>query len=474
MLEQIFPNNFDYLPILDESVPKIPVRSRFYHLQPLGIGTPMSECLTSYICRLAAAHSVSVGNLFEYALVPKLKKDYLKTPGRLGPAAKLNSSFRNQIKNINGTGKTARDWVDILERLTLRKDLSNLTFLKMSEVLSRYYTTRKFQAWCPTCLEEMQNSGSEIYYPLLWSLLDVKVCHIHQIPLVDICSDCSRQSLPLLKKVRLGFCSRCRIWLGTSQNNSPQQSSTQFSEKEFQWNLFVSEETGKLIAFISNPTAKSFTVPPSQSIKLCVEQATNGGVTAFSSLIQTHLMTFYGWFMGRQKPRLKDILKICYCLNLTLLDFFNHPETIKTKELKIREWIGIDKKPPRPTPQPFDHNKIKTKLKKYIKIHPPLSMAQVARKIGYDRAMLGWAFPDLKNKIRSNYNEYQKFVCEVRRNKLEKEIKSAVHELEEKGEFVSTKRVARFLNKPSYEGRRDVAQIVFNTRKNGKLTKKSK
>jgi hypothetical protein len=54
------------------------------------------------------------------------------------------------------------------------------------------------------------------------------------------------------------------------------------------------------------------------------------------------------------------------------------------------------------------------------------------------------------------------------------EIKSAVQELEKKGEFVSTKRVAIFLNKPSYEGRRDVVQIVFDYRKLGKSIKKSK
>lgn len=54
---------------------------------------------------------------------------------------------------------------------------------------------------------------------------------------------------------------------------------------------------------------------------------------------------------------------------------------------------------------------------------------------------------------------------------MEKKIKSAVYELEEKGEFVSTKRVAIFLNKPSYEGRREVAQIVFNSRKTRKLLK---
>lgn len=221
-----------------------------------------------------------------------------------------------------------------------------------------------------------------------------------------------------------------------------------------------------------SPTTESFTNSPSKIIKLCVDRATDGGITPFSRLIQTPLATFYGWYQGRrEKPRLKDVLKICHCLNLTLLDFFIQPEICKTKEIKTREWIGIAKNPPRPTPRTFDRKRLKSKLKKYITMHPPLSLAEISREIGCDKAVLRRAFPDIRYQIKSNYNKYQKLICETRRNELEQEIKSAVYALEEIGEYVSTKRVAIFLNKPSYEGRRDVAQIVFNTRKIGKPLK---
>ncbi len=98
-------------------------------------------------------------------------------------------------------------------------------------------------------------------------------------------------------------------------------------------------------------------------------------------------------------------------------------------------------------------------------------MTEVCREIGYDKAVIVRAFPDIRDKIKSNYNEYQKLVCETRRNELEQEIKSAVYKLKEQEEFVSAKRVAKFLDKPSYLGRRDVAQIIFDTRKMGKAGK---
>jgi hypothetical protein len=460
-------DKIEYYPALIESIPKMPVRSRFYHLQPLAMGTPMSECLTSYICRLAAAHSVSVGNLFEYALVPGLKKDYLKTPIELGPASKLLGTYRNQIKNINGIGLIAREWVNLLESMTLRNELSSLTFLKMSKVLSRWYVSRKFQAWCPFCLEEIKNAASQFYYPLLWSLSDIKICHIHKTPILDTCPNCSKQFPHLSRKVSIGFCLRCGCWLGMPQELKSKLS-LQLSEKEIEWNLFVSKEISKLVAVISNPTTASFTNITSQTIKRCVKRVTDGGISPFARLIETPLITFFGWYRGTVKPHLIDILRICYCLNLTLLEFFTQPEIITTKEIKVSEWLGVDKKPSRHAPRPFNPKLIKPKLEKYLSVYPPLSMAQISREIGYDKLMLVQAFPEIHSKIKSNYNEYQKLICQTRRSELEKEIKSAVYKLEEKGEFVSARRIAKFLNKPNYAGRRDVAQIIFCTRKIGK------
>jgi len=45
------------------AAPALPPRSRLYSLAPIGVGTAFVEGLTSYVSRLAAAHSVSVGDL---------------------------------------------------------------------------------------------------------------------------------------------------------------------------------------------------------------------------------------------------------------------------------------------------------------------------------------------------------------------------------------------------------------------------
>jgi hypothetical protein len=47
-----------------EEEPVAPVSpSKLYHLEPIGIGTPLIESLTSYVSRLANAHSVILRTL---------------------------------------------------------------------------------------------------------------------------------------------------------------------------------------------------------------------------------------------------------------------------------------------------------------------------------------------------------------------------------------------------------------------------
>src|SRR5918992_5709155 len=100
-------------PVFNNALPLIPPRSVLYQMKPIGVGTPFVESLTSYICRLAAVHSLSFGALYEFLLVPSLNKAYLTTPSHLSPASTLNGSFRGRSKNINGTGTLAQEWVEM-------------------------------------------------------------------------------------------------------------------------------------------------------------------------------------------------------------------------------------------------------------------------------------------------------------------------------------------------------------------------
>jgi hypothetical protein len=69
------------LDIIDElwdlKPPTFLPRSRLFHQSPIGVGTPNVESLTSYVSRLAVAHSVSPGTLLAIEIGPLVKTNYL-------------------------------------------------------------------------------------------------------------------------------------------------------------------------------------------------------------------------------------------------------------------------------------------------------------------------------------------------------------------------------------------------------------
>jgi hypothetical protein len=111
--------------------PTVPTRSRLHRLKPIGAGTDLIECLTSFASRLAASHCVSPAVLLGSALAPLMGKQYWlqggARPGTTGSA--LSNSFNIHARAINGIGVIATDWVRALEALTLRNDLALLTML---------------------------------------------------------------------------------------------------------------------------------------------------------------------------------------------------------------------------------------------------------------------------------------------------------------------------------------------------------
>lgn len=63
-------NNFIIYPNLDLKRPQIPERSTLYSLEPIGVGTPHCESLTSYLTRLASAHCVKLDKIIQHNIYP--------------------------------------------------------------------------------------------------------------------------------------------------------------------------------------------------------------------------------------------------------------------------------------------------------------------------------------------------------------------------------------------------------------------
>ena len=136
----------------DLEIPLIPARSRLYCLDPLLLGTPYVESLTSYIARLAEAHCLSTGMLVKGVLVPLWNKT----------SRKHTKPFVDWAVDINGKKGSARKFVRTLEILTLQENLQILTMLCWEETSGPAGLIGK-RKWCPACYQEWRESQKPVY-----------------------------------------------------------------------------------------------------------------------------------------------------------------------------------------------------------------------------------------------------------------------------------------------------------------------
>jgi hypothetical protein len=223
----------------DLSPVALPPRSRLYPLEPIGIGTPYVESLTSYIARLAEAYCVSPVILVRWELAA-------------GWNASLQAgrrSLKAALAGVNGTRPLAETLVEAVERLTLQANLRCLTMRPWSAIFSDKHLLRDVRAWCSFCLDQMRVECGEIYEPLLWSILNVEICPIHGRMLQDVCPGCYETQPIIRGTTRVGFCVRCGIWLGhtfigTSGANRFSHTPTPAEE----WLLWAACAVGELLA----------------------------------------------------------------------------------------------------------------------------------------------------------------------------------------------------------------------------------
>ncbi|HEY9696299.1 MAG TPA: TniQ family protein [Trichocoleus sp.] len=209
----------------DLSPPSIPKRSRLYHLEPIAVGTPYTEGLISYICRLAEAHCVSPGILIKKEILPLVRQNYsigfgevyaIQTDGSgVSVSSMVKPAYR---KNPNEYGLLAWQYLEGLKPLTMRKDLEALVIsLKTSNMLLEIVgdgLTKDLRAWCPECFQNWCTTDYFIYEPLLWSIAAITICPYHYQPLQFRCPHCNRTQRPLTSRMLVARCSQCIGWLG--------------------------------------------------------------------------------------------------------------------------------------------------------------------------------------------------------------------------------------------------------------------
>ena len=415
----------------EESVPKIPPRSQLYSLTPLNLGSPFVESLTSYVCRLAHEHHVQLGTLMQYIIAPCINKQYIATD-----QSRSISSFLRYADPINGNGLMASDWVSALKSLTLREDLSFLTLLVGANALSHRGLLQPVRQWCPLCYNEWQRLGTVIYEPLLWSIDGITVCLKHCQLLERCCPYCS-SSLPwLVWSSRPGYCSSCSRWLGKAKRNS------QAAEKE----MYIAETVGDFLAHMPQLPLPMPQESFMQLLQNIIITTTEGNMAAFARNLGLPKTTLWELVQGRFPPSLPLLLHLCYEFRLSLLQLLNGGEHIILSGLPSpQEQIQI-----RDVRRPFNHQKVKRTLNNILANwhNKPLSMQEVARRLGYPVRTIETHFLAQCREISRLYMEYRKQQGQLRKSRLRKRIHEAAHIVLRQGDNLTYQKVGAIMGEP--------------------------
>jgi transcriptional regulator with XRE-family HTH domain len=428
--------------------PKILPRSRLFSLEPIGIGTPQVESLTSYLIRLAELHCLSLP-----ILISRLISPYLQTTFPKQWSSRSLGALFQKARALQSHGDLAKDFVQALEALTLRKDLSFLTLSVWSNVLSHKGLLRNHKAWCPFCYQQGWQSNHLLYEPLLWSIEAVKVCPRHHINLVENCPHCGSQ-LPLLTwKSSLGCCSKCRQLLFSTteilSNNLPPSS---LSQGDFQTNIALSQSIAKLIEIMptlfSSPTQDLIL----NNISMTIDVVTQGNITAFAKQLNLPKNTVWGWYHRQSFPPIASLLKIAQCLDLPLLTFLiKKIDSIELDTISARQ-LSKTQSPLRKSPRHLDFNLLRQQLLDVLELpdEESPSFKEVSETLGYNRRVLSRHFPDLCQAISAKYRRSAKAIYYQTLNKCCEEIRTVTYSLYSEGKYPTEALVANRLSHPSF------------------------
>jgi hypothetical protein len=292
--------------------PEIPPRSVLYHLSPIAVGTPGVESLTSYLARLAEAHSISCGMLLKRLLLPYVPKVQWRcqVDGERSPKGVGSVSYGAYF--INGLGVSPGLWVRAVEAMTCCRNIECLTMLRWRHIFSYQGLLRKRRAWCSACFEDWSCSGKPIYEPLAWALRHVSVCPMHRQALSQVCPDCHRRMPVLSGTLRVGYCSRCNQWLGTDGSDHKETSPTLPAGSDEDRRLWMSRTIGNLLA-----ASLSLADPPTpalmrKNIQHCIDKIAGGNLCGFARYAEVSPQGIDDWLDGNTVPQVEPFLKICY------------------------------------------------------------------------------------------------------------------------------------------------------------------
>ncbi len=414
----------------------VPPRSKLYGLEPCGMETVWSECLTSYINRLGWSYGIA-----PRAFATEAIGSFLETDGGNHTFPRLESAFyATNAMGLNGLGNLATAWSTVLEQLTLRPDLHLLTSPWWIGEFPNRRHLRVSSAWCPACYAEWKEQGLPIYQPLLWMLLIMRICPRHKRPLVDRCPHCqAKQAVIVSHPVHAGECTKCARWLGTHSDSSPELT---LDQETVNWQQWVVHVLGELRAVnISSGLIRWETF----FTNLATVMKQWGSYSRLARLSGINREVLMRWAAGTAVPSIEMLLKFCYVCGTTPLQLM--ASDFAPLEQAIRDEMAFHPRQHRRTTHRLLDRAHCLELIQAILSgrEPPLGPAQLAKRLECDDGSLRRFFPQECLLLTQLAQAYRKQQDERRTAQFCEKVRKEVKALHAQGISPTHRRVRRVL-----------------------------
>ncbi|WP_088104112.1 TniQ family protein [Halalkalibacter urbisdiaboli] len=397
-------------------------RSILYNLEPIGIGTPYVESLSSYITRLAEAHCIYTGTIISKVYAPLLKKEYLLKITKRG-----GNGFFDSAIGINGFGKLAVEFVQLTDTFTGRSDLRSTTLINWSSILSNRGLFKKNKSWCPACYEDSKVNGKVAYDQLIWNFQHVASCLKHNIPLKDICEYCNGPIPVINRKSIPGYCPRCDCWLGSLSIN--RNTLRENKEGDLSDAFIIGDLLAKSNFDITNSSLFD-------SLNFYVNKSFDNSPTKAAKYFKIPKSTFSMWLAGENLPGFYYLVRMCKGLGVSIIGFLQ-------KQQYVNDFYSTDRV--EEIRERYDHEKIKITLDKLIENQEPISISSAAKLIGCDRKLLSKRYVVECNQIKENYNLHLQEKKKENTNKKARKLEGAFYSLVQQGTYPSRRRLEEVL-----------------------------
>ncbi|CAM5371232.1 TniQ family protein [Eoetvoesiella caeni] len=439
-----------------------PPRSTLHALQPIGLGTPDVESLTSYFCRLANSHACTTNDLAKFIIEriePGRWETHQATPGK--------SRFVWYQRSIAGLGDSALSWVGMLSALTSVTTLQQLTLLPLQGCVAAKGLMATQARWCPNCLADDQHDGRQPYFRLAWDIGLNKVCVRHRTELVARCPHCGASNVRHTANfVVPGWCTACGYFLG---NLVPKNTAVP-SAVEQTLEIEQARHIEYLLAVMSeSPRAGEAFAPHigafHQGIEMLISEMDRGVAAHFARRLGVRKSTVHYWRTGRTPLTLDALLRIAIHCGISLagllqgkLEGWCPPPVAQQLTLQLDYPPSTRHRPKRQ----HDWIAIRQVLREECSRPAPRSVNEVAKSLDIDVRHLYIQATAEARSLGERYVQHLHQRALQAQTVIHVELLKACKALHEKGEGVTVEQVAHLVEPRVLSSTRHLYTVLSN------------